>query len=164
MRLFSNLFGKKGGKPSDPKKERLEDFFKIDIRDIFKYEPVYLGTQISVTGNEVKRYALRLKEFELGLFNEVEILQVACNEFSLVLKSDENRITPEFAVFLKFYTSKNGLDESGNGCIEQSDYRNLDMHAFSRTWKCLFIDNNEYNASNGNIEMTLLGLKMNVIK
>ena len=56
MGLFSNIFGKKESKPSETKKERLEDFFKIDIRDIFKYEPEYLGTQISVTGHAVERY------------------------------------------------------------------------------------------------------------
>ena len=164
MELFSNLFRKKESKPSEPKRERLEDFFKIDIRDVFKYGPKYSSTEISMTGNEVKHYNLRLKELELDLFFEIEILQVADNEFTLIFKGKENKITTELSNFIDFYIDKFGLDEMGCGKIEQSDYDNIQKHIFSRMWKKLMIDNNEYNASNGNIEMTLLGLKMNVIK
>lgn len=155
MGLFSNLFGKKEEKPLEPKKERLEDFFKIDIRDIFKYEPEYKYTDTNIVGKGVRHYSLRLKQLELGMFYEIEIIQVAENEFTLVFNGRGNCITTELADFLKYYTSENGLDESGYGYVEQSDYMNLQRHIFSRFWKNLMIDN-----MNGNMVMSILGINM----
>lgn len=159
MRLFSNLFGKKESKPSEPKKERLEDFFKIDIRNIFKYGPEYEYSDTNIMGREIKHYKLSLNHLELGIFYEVGICQLSQNEFTLIFKGKENRITSELSDFLSFYTEKNGLDEMGCGKIEQSDYANLQKHIFSRMWKQLMIDNNLWNSANGNIEMSILGVK-----
>lgn len=78
MGILSKLFGEKEESiPLESKKEQLEDFFKIDIKDIFKYCPEYTHTEISATGNEMKHYRLRLKELELGIFFDMEILQVS---------------------------------------------------------------------------------------
>ena len=160
MGIFSKSFGKKEKSiPLESKKERLEDFFKIDIKDIFKYCPEYTHTEISATGNEVKHYCLLLKELELGIFFDMEILQVAENEYTLIFKGMDNGITDDLFEFLEFYTNKYGLDEMGCGRIEQADYQYVASHSFSRLWKNLMIDNNVFNGSNGNMEMSIMGIK-----
>lgn len=138
---------------------QIEDFFNIDIRDIFKYNPEYTHTELSATGNEVKHYRLRLKQLELGIFYELDILKVGENECNITFKGRSNAIAHELARFLEFYTDKYGLDEMGCGKVDYSDYSLLESHLFSRMWKNLMIDNNSINESNGNIEMCIMGIK-----
>lgn len=139
----------------------ISDFFYIDIHNIFQYKPKYSHTETAKFGNEVKHYILRLNRLELGLFFEIEILEVAENELNFIFKGRSNSITPDLERFIKFYVDKNGLDNSGMGEIEQNEILNLPRHFFSRFWNNLMIDNNPYNDIHGNIEMSVLGLKQN---
>lgn len=137
----------------------IDDFFKIDLNDIMKYNPTFTNSTVNAIGMEVKCYTLRLKELELGLFYELDIKEVDKGEYNITFKGISNVITKELLNLIDFYTTKYGLDEMGYGKIEQSDYHYLDSHLFSRMWRNLMIDNNSMNESNGNIEMTILGIK-----
>lgn len=164
MGIFSFLFGiKEETSDLNSKGEkRIEDFFKIDLNDIMKYNPTFTHSDVNSVGSEVKHYNLRLKELELGIFYDLEILEVAKGECNIIFHGKSNILTKELSEFLSFYTRKYGLDEMGYGDIEQTDYHYINSHLFSRMWKNLMIDNNSLNGSNGNIEMSVLGLKQNI--
>ena len=147
MGLFSNIFGKKESKPSEPKKERLEDFFKIDIRDIFKYEPKYSYEKevdgikkISEDGEVLdenvkeKHYDLRLKELELGTFYKVEILQSYKDSYILKFEGRNEMITNELYEFINFCFEKYGYDDMGNGKITTDDFQLFVINRFGRFW------------------------------
>ena len=162
MGIFDCFFEKDEVRPAETTtsaKNEVEDFFKIDLKNIMKYKPAFLRSEINIVGREVKYYTLRLKELELGLFYELEIVEVMEGEYNITFKGRSNTITKGLSDFLNFYTNKYGLDETGLGKIEQADYYCLDTHSFSRIWKNLMLDNNSLNSSNGNIEMTLMGIK-----
>lgn len=163
MGILNFLFGKSKKKIPDVqniKEEKLEDFFNIDIRNIYQYNPEYTHTETSVTGNKVEHYNLRLKELELGIFDELEVLKIKENEYNIIFKGINNILTKDFSNFLYFYTKKYGLDEMGYGKIEETDYHHIQSHIFSRLWKNLMIDNNQYNNSKGNLEMCIMGIKL----
>lgn len=162
MGILGSLFGHRDKNVSEsPKtmKENLEDFFKIDLNHIMDYEPSFSHTRTNAFGREVRYYHLILEELELGLFSELEILEVKEGEYNITFKGKYNLLTKELVDFLNFYTDKYGLDEMGCGGIEQSDYHYIDSHLFSRMWKNLMIDNNSFNSSNGNMEMCIMGIK-----
>lgn len=162
MNIFNLLFGKEEEESlhvSQSRKENVEDFFKVNLDNIMGYNPTFTHSEINVVGFEVKHYNLRLKELELGLFYELDIAEVGEGEYNITFKGRNNSLTKELSDFLDFYTNKYGLDEMGCGKIEQSDYHYINSHLFNRMWKNLMIDNNSMNGSNGNIEMTILGIK-----
>ena len=156
MGLFDFL--KRDANSQQPIKEKIEisDFFNIDINNIFQYNPEYIKSDISISGNEIKHYKLRLKELELGLFYEIEIILTSENKYNLIFKGRNNTITNELKKFVEFYTSKHGLDDFGNGNIENADYNNLARHIFSRMWGGnLWIDNMDLEERG--INMTIFG-------
>lgn len=161
MGIFSFLFGEKEEETLHaPKvqKENIEDFFKIDLKNIMEYKPIFTHSDLNEAGREVKYYNMRLKELELGLFYDLNIAEVEEREYNITFKGRNNSITKELSDFLDFYTNKYGLDEMGCGKIEPSDYHYINSHLFSRMWMNLMIDNNSMNGNNGNIEMTILGI------
>lgn len=162
MGIFSFLFRKEEEDTlyvPKMQKENVEDFFKITLKEIMDYQPTFTHSEVNAVGREVKHYNLRLKELELGLFYELDIAEVGEREYNITFKGRNNSITKELSDFLEFYTNKYGLDEMGYGKIEQTDYHYIGSHLFSRMWKNLIIDNNSMNENNGNIEMTVLGIK-----
>lgn len=156
---FWNLFKCKSSQEEKPKND-ISDFFKIDINNIFQYNPEYKYSETSVTGNEVKHYNLRLMKLEMGIFYEIEILEVGENELNLVFKGRNNSLTEDLKSFIEFCASKFGLDNMGYGSIEESDYTNIQMNTFSRMWKHVWIDN---ISQDYRISMTIFGInKVNV--
>lgn len=156
---FWNLFKCKSLQEEKTKND-ISDFFKIDINNIFQYNPEYKYSETSVTGNEVKHYNLRLMELEMGIFYEIEILEVGENELNLVFKGRNNSLTEDLKSFIDFCASKFGLDNMGYGSIEESDYTNIQMNTFSRMWKHVWIDN---ISQDYRISMTIFGInKVNV--
>ena len=156
MGLFDFFKKKRDVEPQQPIKEKIEisDFFKIDINNIFQYNPEYIKSDISMSGNEIKHYKLRLKELELGLFYEIEIILTSEDNYNLIFKGRNNIITNELKNFIEFYTSKYGLDDLGYGNIENTDYNNLAHRVFSRMWGGnLWIDN--MNLEERGINMTI---------
>lgn len=140
-------------------KQNIEDFFKIDIHNLFEYNPEYIGTSTSVTGNEVTHYKLRLKELELGQFFEIEMIEPAAGEFNLIFKGRNNILTKEIEEFVAFCTNLYGLDDLGYGRIEDTDKIQASRNVFSRMWKDIWIG----NMAAEKLEMTLFGIKMNKI-
>lgn len=152
MGVFDLFKGKSN--PDKLSKNDISDFFKIDINNIFKYDPVYLHTEINVCGSEVKHYRLYLKEIELGLFGGIEIIETGENEYNIVFEGVNNTLTKELKEFIKFCSDKFGVDSNGYGEIHSLDYTYIDKNLFSRMWDDVWIDNN----SSENISMTLFAL------
>lgn len=140
------------------KKNELKDFFKIDIENIFKYNPQFSHSEKTESGNEVQHYNLQLKELELGLFNEIEILKVGENEFNLVFKGKNNTITKDLKTLVNFCYKKYGVDSMGNGAIVNSDLMDVKNNLFNRIWSEVMISS--YYGDN-NIGMTLFNIKQN---
>lgn len=159
MGLFNFLFGNLEECKEEPKTKTVKDFFNIDIKNIMSYNPSFSHSSTNAIGREINHYNLYLDKLELGIFNEIDILEVAENEYNLTFKSLYNEITPELTEFIKFYTDTYGLDTNGEGYINQKDLYYVERHLFSRFWNSLTIDNNELNDSYGNIEMCLMGIK-----
>ena len=97
------------------KKQSIEDFFKIDIHDIFKYNPEYLGEEVNDFGTILKKHRLVLDSPELEIFNELEIFEFGNNSHNLIFKSNRSVLSKELREFIKFCTNKFGLDSSKEG-------------------------------------------------
>lgn len=147
---FFDLFKKKQILVEDSKNE-ISDFFKVDINNLFQYSPVYSHSETSSLGNEVKHYNLKLKELELGIFLEIEIIKVGENECNLIFKGVRNEMTSDLSEFISFCTKKYGLDMSGNGVITETEYEDIKHNVFSRMWDKVWID----NMTSNNIIMTI---------
>ena len=141
------------------KKNKLKDFFKIDIENIFKYNPQFSHSEKNKSGNEVQYYNLQLKELELELFYEIEILKGGENEFSLVFKGKNNTITKDLKDLINFCHKKYGSDSMGNGIIVDSDLVDAKNHLFFRLWDEVMINNH-----GDNIGMTLFNIKQIIKK
>lgn len=137
-----------------PIKKSMEEFFKIDVNNLFKYEPVFSHSEKNATGREVKHYTLRLKELELSVFYELDIIEVGENEINVRFIGNSNKITSGLKSFIDFCAVKYGLDNLGHGKVEQSDYFSAERNVFSRMWKELRID----NISSNTMEMTIYSL------
>ena len=142
------------------KKNELKDFFKIDIENIFKYNPQFSHSEKTESGNEVQHYNLQLKELELELFYEIEILKVGENEFNLVFKGKNNTITKDLKALVNFCYKKYGSDSMGNGIIVDSDLADAKNHLFLRLWGEVMISN---HYGDNNIGMTLFNIKQTSI-
>lgn len=141
------------------KKEKVEDFFKIDIHDIYKYNPEYLGEEVNDFGTILKKYRLVLDRPELGIFDKLEINGFDNNSHNLIFKSNKNVLSKELREFIKFCTNKFGLDSSKEGEITNKDLNYIRQGIFSRMWtkNNVWVDNN----SNRKILLTLFSVKMN---
>ncbi|GEM_PF-1038902 len=140
------------------KKEKVEDFFKIDIHDIYKYNPEYLGEEVNDFGTILKKYRLVLDRPELGIFDKLEINGFDNNSHNLIFKSNKNVLSKELREFIKFCTNKFGLDSSKEGEITNKDLNYIRQGIFSRMWteNKVWIDNN----SNGEMLLTLFSVEM----
>lgn len=150
---FFDLFRKKQIVIEDSKND-ISDFFKVDINNLFKYSPVYSHSETTSFGNEVKHYNLKLKELELGLFFEIEVIKVGENEYNIVLKGIKNEMTSNLSKFISFCTKKYGLDMNGNGVVTKSEYEDIKDNVFSRMWNKVWIG----NMTSDNIEMIIFSV------
>lgn len=158
MGLFD--FFRKGNKENETKqyfsspKTCISDFFSVDINNLYSYNPVLINKEISFTGNEVEYYSLRLKQLELNLFYEIEIVKVASNECNITFKGKSNIVSEELKQFISFYVKEHGLDNSGDGEITNNDILSAQSHRFSRMWNNLFVD----NIAKDTIELSIFGV------
>ena len=150
-----------GGKENEIKTRRasskkynsIDDFFKIDIRDIFKYHPKFsyekeneyikkVNGEIERDGYKVednykvidKYYDLRLEELELGTFYKIEILQSHNDSYWLTFEGRDNMLTQELYDFVNFCFEEYGFDDMGKGKIEESDWALIASNRFIRMW------------------------------
>lgn len=120
--------------PVKSTKNAVSDFFKIDICDIFKYNPVFEGTEQNSVGSQIDKYSLRFKELEMNMFFEVEITKFQSGEYNLNFKGNTNIISDEAKEFIKFAFQQFGYDDSGKGIIVSSDYDDARNEMFDRWW------------------------------
>lgn len=118
----------------EPLKNDISDFFKIDICDIFKYNPVFEGTELNSAGSRIDKYSLRFKELEMNMFFEVEIIKFQSGEYNLNFKGNTNIISEEAKEFIKFVFQQFGYDDNGKGNITSSDYQDAQNEMFDRWW------------------------------
>lgn len=134
----------------------IEDFFKIDIRDIFKYEPKFsyeneneyikkLNEKNGEEGYKVidKHYDLKLKELELGTFYKIEILQNHDDSYWLIFEGKDYMLTQELYDFVNFCFNKYGYDDLGNGIITTEDWILISSNKFIRIWDDIYLTNIE---------------------
>ena len=134
----------------------IEDFFKIDIRDIFKYQPKFLYEKenecIKKLNEEIKEekckvidkhYDLRLKELELGTFYKIEITQSHDDSYWLTFEGRDYRLTKELHDFINFCFDKYGYDDLGNGIITSEDFILISSNRFVRMWDDVYLTNIE---------------------
>lgn len=157
MRFFDRIFKTKENPREE--KNKIEDFFRIKINDIFSENPTFKESTINTSGYNVKRFALRFKELELGTFHEAIINDVSETNYNIIFSSFNTTVTRELADFINFMAEKYGLDDSGNGKISQKDINGINKGKFfSRLWlnfrPAIMIDNNEKY-----ISMSILGIK-----
>ena len=139
-------------------KEKVEDFFQIDIHDIFRYNPEYLGEEENDIGSRFKKYRLMLNNPELSMFSEVQINEFGNNDQTLIFVSKENVISKDLKKFISFCTNKFGPDDLNEGEITERDIDYIQKGIFSRMWtkNNVWVDNN----SNGEMLLTLFSVKM----
>lgn len=140
------------------KKQSIEDFFQIDIHDIFRYNPEYLGEEENDIGSRFKKHRLMLNKPELSMFSEVQINEFGNNDQTLIFVSKENVISKDLKKFISFCTNKFGLDDLNKGEITERDIDHIQKGIFSRMWtkNNVWVDNN----SNGEMLLTLFSVKM----
>lgn len=134
--------------------KEIEDFFKIDINNLFKYNPDFRSSEKNSVGEDVKYYTLRLKELELSVFYELKIIEVGENEINVRFIGNSNKITSDLKSFIDFCAVKYGLDNLGHGKVEQKDYFSAERNVFSRMWNKVRISNMDSNK----MEMTIYSL------
>lgn len=135
---------------------QIEDFFKIDIRDIFKYQPKFLYEKenecIKKLNEEIKEgeykvidkhYDLRLKELELGTFYKIEIIQSHDDSYWLKFEGKDYMLTNELHDFVNFCFDKYGYDDLGNGIITSEDFILISSNRFVRMWDDVYLTNIE---------------------
>lgn len=139
-------------------KEKVEDFFQIDIHDIFRYNPEYLGEEKNDIGSRFKKHRLMLNKPELSMFSEVQINEFGNNDQTLIFVSKENVLSKDLKKFISFCTNKFGLDDLNEGEITERDIDHIQKRIFSRMWtkNNVWVDNN----SNGEMLLTLFSVKM----
>lgn len=109
------------------------DLFRINICNIFKYEPKLIE-ETTAGGKPVKKYSLKLPELELSTFYKAEIIQHNDGTYDLVLQSNVNEIRKGLADFIDFCTREYGPDFMHKGSVADSDYRDVPLGVFSRIW------------------------------
>lgn len=156
---FFDFFKSKKDNPSKdrlPEKTELNDFFKIDINRLFQYSPVLVGTEATSFGTKVTKYSLNLPQEELGMFNQLEINEVADNELNIKFIGGGKCMTDELKEFIAFCVSKYGNDSLGLGSISSQDKQHISNNTFSRFWEDVRVDN-----ISGEFAVSILGLSKN---
>lgn len=155
MGIFDFLFNKDDEKIKE--KDKIEDFFKIDIHELFRYDPVYKKTETSITGNKVDYYEIKLRALELNQFTNIELIEVAENQFNIIFKGINNYITKDMEEFIDLCTKMYGYDRFGNGVVSKFDHNKASQQSFLRWWDNVWIGNMVCDT----MELKLYGIKMN---
>ena len=118
---------------SKGKKENLGDLFKVNIYNMFKYDPK-LVEETSLNGKQVKKYTLKLPDLELSTFYKAEITQHLDGTYDITFLSNVNEIRQGMVDFIDLCINLYGTDFMNKGNITNDDYRDSSMGVFSRIW------------------------------
>lgn len=121
--------------------KELSDFFKTDICDIMRYSPTLVDDSVNEVGTHVRRYTMRLQDYELGTFYDATIHQFDDGKYNLMLEGKDGRLTRDVAEFVDFCAARYGIDRDGKREVTKDDYRQAEQGLFSRWWDGLIIDN-----------------------
>lgn len=119
----------------------LSDFFQTDIYDIMRYSPTLVDDSVNEVGTHVRRYTLRLQDYELGTFYDATIHQFDDGKYNLMFEGKDGRLTRDVAEFVDFCAARYGIDRDGRREVMKDDYRKAEQGIFSRWWDGLIIDN-----------------------
>ena len=106
-------------------------------------QPKFKMDLLNLPLNEAERtdqgtLLISLKEFEFGMFNELELFG-RNDGYMMRFKSLIELINRELIDFVAYCTTLFGPDIAGRGMITQADFTTLEAHAFSRIWNALYI-------------------------
>ena len=118
---------------SKGKKEDIGDLFKINIYNMFKYEPKFIEDTL-LNGKQVKKYTLKLPDLELATFYKAEIVQHQNGTYDITFLSNVNEIRQNLVDFVDSCLNLYGTDFMNKGSIVDDDYRDSSMGVFSRIW------------------------------
>ena len=125
-----------GKQPKD-----IGDFFGVDIYDIFRYSPTLIEDSVNEVGTHVRRYTLRLQDYELGTFYDAAIYQFDDGKYNLMMDGKDGKLTKQIADFVDYCAALYGIDRDGSREVTKDDYRKAEAGLFSRWWDGLIIDN-----------------------
>ncbi len=129
------------------KKDDISSLFKINIYDIFKYDPKLISN-ITIQGKSAEKYSYKLPDLELGTFYRVDIIKYNDGAYELIFVSNINEVRKELKEFIDFCVNKYGKDFMNKGEIVKEDYRDLPLGVFSRVWhNRLRLENLNYTIS-----------------
>ena len=123
-----------GKKEVKTEKEDINDFFSLDIYDVFQYEPKHVGKDKGVYGNPVELFSLQLPELQLSTFHAVKILRYSNGHYDLVFDSATSEINDVLRELVDFCSNTFGVDFMRKGSINDKDLCDARLGAFSRIW------------------------------
>jgi len=126
------------------RKEKLVDFFNIDIYDIFKYHPILVTKDANRSVPPVDIYALNCREQVLSTFTDVDIICFGEDDYNLIFKSKSDRPSKEMIRFIDACAEEFGLDINGNGKVTKEDLELMKYGLFSRFWRDISIHNLDF--------------------
>lgn len=151
MGLFDFFFKSGTSQPAKVKRD-IYDFFSVDVRDIFKYNPTFQGAQINAAGSAINNFVLKLAPLELQMFSSLDIILHPDNEKTLVFRCQSPTLSKPCIEFVNFYANVYGPDLLGQGKITDRDLANY--RSFSRLYPNMMINYDE----KGGMELSLLSV------
>ena len=139
--------------------KKLEDWFNIDIHDIFKYSPRCISSEVSEDSDqEIEYYLLKLEQPELDIFDSVQVIYFRKDKnYTLKFKARNTTSIRKFINFINDLARMYGPDSLGNrGFSDDEEARFRSGYSFSRMWKSVWADN-----MGGYLKVTLYHLHNN---
>lgn len=149
---------------TENKNKDLFDFFKYDLKSLPYDENTLISSSYNdISGYTVKRYQFDLAEVELGLFDKVEIIQVADNEYNVVFFDSTKDIwyNPNMADFAVYCFQKYGAPQGSSSYFNVfagALIANLPSENCSIKWDKVWITYNE------GYEIVISGLKREIVE
>ena len=137
----------------------IEDWFNIDIHDIFKYSPRCISSEVSEDSDqEIEYYLLKLEQPELDIFDSVQVIYFRKDKnYTLKFKARNTTSIRKFINFINDLARMYGPDSLGNrGFSDDEEARFRSGYSFSRMWKSVWADN-----MGGYLKLTLYHLHNN---
>ena len=96
--------------------KKLEDWFNIDIHDIFKYSPRCISSEVSEDSDqEIEYYLLKLEQPELDIFDSVQVIYFRKDKnYTLKFKARNTTSIRKFINFINDLARMYGPDSLGN--------------------------------------------------
>jgi hypothetical protein len=128
----------KAEQPLPDKKKRqkddIDDFFHVNIRNIFKHEPEFVEKYNDGNGKVVEKYMLGLQKPELSSFNQINILRYENGNYDLFFTGQTEVISEDMIDFVNYCADVLGDDFMRKKSFSEKDIRDMNLGVFSRIW------------------------------